>query len=70
MYVMLNDHQVKKPPTVERLTNQLNTVSASVDTFMNERSANALAPSTAKMGRPLLVQYENSLGACPRSARP
>ena len=70
MYVMLNDHQVKNPPTVDRFTNQLNTVSESVDTFMNDKNANALAASTAKSGSPLLVQYANTFGACPRSASP
>ena len=63
MYVMLNDHQVKKPPTVDRFTNQLNTVSESVDTFMNDRSAKQLTPSTAASGRPLFVQYVKILGA-------
>ena len=67
---MLNDHHVKKPPTVDRLTNQLKTVSESVETFMKERNANALAASTANSGRPLLVQYAKIFGAWPRSARP
>ena len=36
----------------------------------NDKNANALAASTAKSGSPLLVQYANTLGACPRSASP
>ena len=62
-YVMLNAHQVKKPPTVVKFTSQLNTVAAFVDTFMNDRSENALAARTAKRGRPFFVQYANSFGA-------
>ena len=64
------DHQPKKPPTVDKLTNQLNTFSAPFETFMNASSEKQLAAMTANSGRPCLVQYVKNFGACPRSARP
>lgn len=40
------------------------------DTLMKERKENAEAKRTALIGRPRLVQYAKTFGACPRSASP
>ena len=69
-YVTFIAHQPKNPPTVDRLTNQLNTAAAPALTFMNARSEKQLAASTATSGSPFFVQYAKTLGACPRSASP
>jgi len=66
----LIDPQPKNPPTVERLTNQLNTVSAPDEMFMRASKENMLENATATQGRPLFVHFVKTLGACPRRARP
>ncbi len=63
-------HQPKNPPTVDRFTNQVNTVAAPALTFMNESSEKALAVSTASSCSPFFVQYVRNRGSCPRSASP
>lgn len=66
----LMPNQAKNPPTVDKLTNQLNTVLAPFEMVKKANHGNALAASTAVNGRPFLVVYEKSLGACPLSANP
>jgi len=66
----LIDAQVKKPATVLKLTNQLKTFVAPEDKFMNDNNAKRQQVRTATIGRPFLVVYENSFGACPRIERP
>lgn len=62
--------QVKKPATVVKFTNQLNTWTEPLDKFMKERKAKQPTVRTAIIGRPCFVQYAKIFGACPRMARP
>ena len=48
--------QAKKPPTADKLTNQLNTVFAPLLMVKNARKGKQLDASTAVSGRPFFVQ--------------
>lgn len=63
-------NHAKNPPTVLRLTNQLNTVFAPLLIVKNANHGNTLLASTAAIGSPALVHRANTRGACPRSASP
>lgn len=54
-YVKLMAAQVKNPAVVERLTNQLNTVVAPEELFMNESKEKREQVATAMIGRPFFV---------------
>jgi len=60
---MFIDIQVKKPAEVERLTNQLKTLPAPLDTFMKERREKVQQNKTATIGRPFFVQRVKMRGA-------
>ena len=55
--------QAKKPPTVDKLTNQLKTVAAPFETFMNDKNAKQLVNKTAASGKPLFVHHSKMRGA-------
>ena len=67
---MLNDHQVKKPPTVERLTNQLNTLPALLLTAMYARKPKSELRAMDVQGRPQRLILVKIFGALPLRARP
>ena len=48
----------------------MNTVTLPLETFMKAKNPNAPVIATATIGKPLLVQYAQILGAWPRNARP
>lgn len=62
--------QVKKPAVVVRLTNQLKTVVAPDEWFMNESKEKRQQNRTATNGRPFFVVYEKIFGAWDRMDKP
>jgi len=59
-----------KPDTVDRLTNQLNTVAPPEVTDMKERHTGREVTMIATKGKPDEVQYVRNFGAWPRNANP